>query len=95
MQGGYLNIGPPQLRQLPTRVINPADPVDLALYNRMLSLVEQMIDLHRNLTASHIPDDKKLYQRQVAATDAQIDKLVYELYGLTKKEIRIVEEATT
>jgi len=30
-------------------------------------------------------------QRQIDATDAQINKLVYELYGLTEEEIRIVE----
>ena len=30
-------------------------------------------------------------QRRIDATDAQIDKLVYELYGLTEKEIGIVE----
>jgi hypothetical protein len=28
------------------------------------------------------------------ATDRQIDQLVYELYGLTDDEIRIVEAAT-
>ncbi len=28
------------------------------------------------------------------AADRQIDQLVYELYGLTEDEIRIVEEAT-
>jgi hypothetical protein len=28
------------------------------------------------------------------ATDTQIDRLVYELYGLTEEEIRIVEGAT-
>jgi hypothetical protein len=33
-------------------------------------------------------------QRQIAATDKQIDALVYELYGLTEDEIRIVEGAT-
>jgi hypothetical protein len=32
-------------------------------------------------------------QRQIDATDAQIDKLVYELYELTPDEIKIVEEA--
>ena len=32
-------------------------------------------------------------QRQIDATDAQIDKLVYELYGLTDDEIKIVESA--
>jgi len=30
---------------------------------------------------------------KIAATDRQIDRLVYELYGLTEEEIRIVEEA--
>jgi outer membrane lipopolysaccharide assembly protein LptE/RlpB len=33
-------------------------------------------------------------QRQIDATDRQIDQLVYELYGLTDDEIRIVEQAT-
>jgi hypothetical protein len=30
-------------------------------------------------------------ERQVDATDRQIDRLVYELYGLTEEEIAIVE----
>jgi hypothetical protein len=34
---------------------------------------------------------KSELQRQVVATDRQIDKLVYELYDLTEEEIRIVE----
>jgi hypothetical protein len=31
---------------------------------------------------------------QIAASDRQIDRLVYELYGPTEEEIRIVEEQT-
>ena len=31
---------------------------------------------------------------EVKQTAEEIDRLVYELYGLTDKEIRIVEEAT-
>ena len=31
---------------------------------------------------------------EIETTDRQIDQLVYELYGLTDEEIRIVEEAT-
>ena len=31
---------------------------------------------------------------KIETTDRQIDQLVYELYGLTDEEIRIVEEAT-
>ena len=35
---------------------------------------------------------KEMLQRQIDATDRQIDRLVYELYDLTEEEIRIVEE---
>ena len=37
------------------------------------------------------PTDKKSYQRQIEATDGQIDGLLYELYGLTEEEIEMVE----
>jgi len=33
----------------------------------------------------------KAVVRTIAATDRQIDALVYELYGLTDREIQIVE----
>lgn len=42
-----------------------------------------------------IPAEKTNLQNQIDATDRQIDRLVYELYGLTDDEIAIVEEATT
>ena len=35
--------------------------------------------------------DKTVIQRQIDATDRQINQLVYGLYGLTAEEIKIVE----
>ena len=32
------------------------------------------------------------FQRQIDATDQQINQLVYDLYGLTEEEIKIAEE---
>ena len=40
------------------------------------------------------PQEKEQLRRQIEATDRQIDQLVYELYGLSDDEIKIVEEAT-
>jgi hypothetical protein len=57
------------------------------------SLVETMLDLHKKLAAAKTPNEKTVLQRQITATDAQIDRLVYELYGLTAEEIKLVEEA--
>ena len=54
--------------------------------------------MRRNLAVLYVffftirtPHEKEALQRRIDATDAQIDKLVYELYGLTEKEIGIVE----
>ena len=56
----------------------------------MVMLVEQMLELHRRQAAASA-SDHDLYQRQIDATDREIDKLVYGLYGLTQEEIKIVE----
>ena len=46
---------------------------------------------HRHLRAAQTAADREMYQRQIDATDTEIDALVYALYGLTEEEIRIVE----
>ena len=58
----------------------------------MVALVEQMLDLHKRLNSLQGQHEKILLQRQIEATDRQINQLVYELYELTEEEIRIVEE---
>jgi len=50
-----------------------------------------MLALHQKLATTTISADRQLYQRQIEATDRQIDALVYELYGLTEEEIAVVE----
>jgi hypothetical protein len=59
----------------------------------MVSLVDRMLSLHKQLQEAHTPYDETALQRQIEATDRQIDVLVYELYGLTVEEIGIVEGA--
>jgi hypothetical protein len=57
----------------------------------MVQLVEQMLALHKQLAEAKTGYEQTLIQRQIDATDRQIDKLVYELYDLTEDEIKIVE----
>jgi hypothetical protein len=59
--------------------------------DRMVELVERMLSLHKELAAAKTPAQHTVIQRQIEATDRQIDQLVYELYGLTDEEIKIVE----
>ena len=79
------------IEKIPIRTINFSDPVDKARHERMVALVTQMLDLNKKLQEARLEQEKTMLSRQIEATDASIDKLVYELYGLTEEEIRIVE----
>jgi len=50
-----------------------------------------MLDLNKKLQNAKLDHEKTLLSRQVEATDVSVDKLVYELYGLTGEEVKIVE----
>ena len=78
-----------ETRSLPIRPINFSDPVDKARHDKLVSLVERILELHKR--SPRLPQEKESLQREVESTDKAIDKLVYELYGLSEDEIRIVE----
>ena len=43
------------------------------------------------MAAAPVPDEKTRLGRKISAAAAEIDRPVYDLYGLTEVEIRIVE----
>ncbi|MBI4662938.1 MAG: Eco57I restriction-modification methylase domain-containing protein [Verrucomicrobia bacterium] len=81
------------MEQVPVRVINFSDKSDKSAHDRLVSLVEQMLGLHRQMVSAKTPHEKTALERQITATDEQIDRLFYALYGLAEEEIRIVEGA--
>ena len=52
----------------------------------------EMLALHRKLAAARTDHEQTNLRRQIDAADRRIDRLVYDLYGLTEAEIRIVEK---
>lgn len=53
--------------------------------------VGRLLESQSPKDAAKTAHDKTLAERQIAATDKQIDRLVYALYGLTEEEIAVVE----
>jgi hypothetical protein len=90
-RGGWITCTKQYVGTLPIRTIDFTDPADVARHDRMVSLVERMLDLHQRVAAEQVPHAKTMLQRQIEATDRQIDALVYELYGLTEAEVAVVE----
>ena len=52
-----------------------------------------MLAAKPQLAGAQSDKDKDFYENKCAALDRQIDALIYELYGLTDDEIKIMEGA--
>jgi hypothetical protein len=78
-----------QLLRIPIPV-----PPSKQTHDRVATLVKAMLDLNKELATAKSEARKPVIQRQIDATDAEIDRLVYDLYGFTAEEIAIVQETT-
>jgi type I restriction-modification system DNA methylase subunit len=84
-----------QLGQLPIHQIDPGSPAESEVHDRLVSLVEKMLELNEKLQKAHKGlDDWHDIQKQIQQTGKKIDTLVYDLYELTETERRTVESAT-
>ena len=87
MGGGYLRYRTKFLEELPIKIISKDNQI------KIVDLVEKMLLLHRELKKVKAESERVAIERQIDATDRQIDELVYKLYGLTGDEIKIVEDS--
>ena len=58
------------------------------------ALSTRCFSLHKSLAAAQSPSNKESLQRQIDSTNSQIDRLVYDLYGLTDHEVKLVDGTT-
>jgi len=68
---------------------NPKRAAQHSVHAKLVSFVERMLELHKR--SPRLPQEQEMVKREIESTDRSIDRLVYELYGLTEDEIRIVE----
>lgn len=81
------------ISKVPIRRINFENAIDVGYHTRLVDLVRHLLGLHSISDISTLPEDKAVYHRQINVTENQIDKMVYEIYGLDLEEIGIVEQA--
>ena len=65
------------------------------LKNQMEYLVDKMLSLNKRLNGigDKLTDERTRIEEDIKKTDAEIDELVYKIYGITKDEIKIIEES--
>jgi hypothetical protein len=79
------------IRAFPIPKMQLSNPVDKVRHDKLVGLVEKMLALTPKLRGAKSESEKATLQNAVTTTDAEIDRLVYELFGLSEEEIVIVE----
>ena len=91
---GYVKFSATCLSDLPIRILRKTERAEWSWHDRLVELADRMLALTKELSAARTPHEETAMKRQIATTDAQINRLVYELYGLSSEEIETVETAT-
>jgi adenine-specific DNA-methyltransferase len=86
-------VKPTILNQLPIRIPHISETAEKSCHDEIVAKVGAMLEAKKQLAKAQTDKDKTYYENKCAALDRQIDRLVYDLYCLTKEEIDIVEGA--
>jgi uncharacterized protein Yka (UPF0111/DUF47 family) len=80
--------------KLPVKRIEARDETGRKLEQSIVKCVHQIIGLYGSLDAAKTNRQRTQAQRRIDAMEKRIDELVYELYGLTSREIAVVESVS-
>jgi type I restriction-modification system DNA methylase subunit len=92
MRGGWFSYEARFIKHLPIRTIDFANSQEKYIHDKIVELVEIILESKKSLAATHIDKDKQIFERLCKSLDQQIDNLVYDLYGLSSEERRIINE---
>ena len=89
--GGYLRFIQQYLEQLPIRTIDFNKPSEKATHDKLVSLVNRMLELHKKKNFLPPSAERDKIESEIAVTDEKIDDIVYGLYGIMEEERKIIE----
>jgi len=91
-RGGWITCTKQYVGRLPIRLVDFSDPADKARHDKMVELVDRMLELNKQKRSGKLaPSQVERVDREIAAADHEIDELVYDLYGITDEEREIIE----
>ncbi|GAH02317.1 unnamed protein product, partial [marine sediment metagenome] len=90
--GGYTRFNVQNINNSPIRSINFFNDEEKKYHDKLVTFVGKIIKLNgkRDMLPSSSSRDK--IEREIQIVDENIDELVYELYGISKEEIKIIED---
>lgn len=90
-RGGWITCTKQYFGELPIRVIDLSNKTEVDLHDHIVGAVQQIMQCKNKIAQAKTEAERNRLELQCESLDRQIDDAVYELYGLTDEEIKIVE----
>lgn len=90
-RGGWFGYSAKIIRNIPIKAIDFSNPSEKEYYSKIVNTVEQILSAQEQLTNIKTLQEKSILERLIYSLDHSLDLLVYDLYKLNEKEIKIVE----
>jgi hypothetical protein len=92
MSGGYMNVSKKQIENFIFYPINFKNKAQEQLHNKIVDNVEKILELKKQFQMAKVPSDKQQTENLANYFIKKIDEMVFELYGLSAEEIKIVSQ---
>ncbi len=87
MRGGFIELRTFEIKNIPIKILPEYE-------DKLRLLADKMLSLNKKLHEENIsPLEKQKLEQEIQKTDNEIDELVYQLYGITGEEKKIIEES--
>jgi type I restriction-modification system DNA methylase subunit len=78
-------------KKFPIKIIDDKNKHEKILHDEIVKLVDQLLKLNEEIREQKLEMKRKLIQRKIDYCESRINEIVYQLYGLTEEEIKIIE----
>ena len=75
------------LKPLPIKIIDRKIKLEFKLYNEIIKQVDNLLQLYKDIHIAKTPAKQEQIQNEISWSENRIDELVFELYGLSEKDI--------
>lgn len=90
LRGGYVRFWTQYINQIP--IVQPETDKQIERAKRISELAVRLLEINKNrMSSDYMRDETAIREGKVL--EEKIDRLVYEQYGLTDDEIKVVEES--
>jgi len=92
IRGGFYRWKRQYMWNLPICTIDFNNASEKAIHDKLVSLVDRMLELHKKKASLPPSAEREKIEREIAITDEKTDEIVYELYGITEEEKKIIDD---